>query len=326
MGKGNLFLGYGRGKVGDIVFSRTNGVQTFRARNRNPRNPRTNKQLIQRSIMATIMQAYSAGKEIFDHAFQGYSVGEGCQRRFMTVNLQKLRTQLSLDYDSAIPEEALAKVTAPGIATVVPNPYVISEGTYDFNFMEGGEYDNKPGFKLPSAEEGEKLNEYAARTGLIPGDIYTYIFVATSYDRSQVVYELVPNMSTPGQQVYRGYFGWIRFIAKDVSTVETVISNDVSWSDLFEIEIGGSAEADFDLLFNQALTIDQAVSLYNVENSGYCYGFIRSRRDQDLRSTSSMEVVNPENFGLYWEPLLEAWRNGVTPVGASDLILEGGDE
>ena len=74
MAKGNLFQGMGRGKVGDVVFSRLNGEQISRVRNRHPKNPRSNSQLFQRAIMATVMQAYSAGKAIFDHSFEGYAV------------------------------------------------------------------------------------------------------------------------------------------------------------------------------------------------------------------------------------------------------------
>ena len=71
MAKGNMLQGMARGKVGDVVFSRLNGQQISRVRNRQPYNPRTNKQLIQRAIMATVMLGYSAGKEIFNHSFQG---------------------------------------------------------------------------------------------------------------------------------------------------------------------------------------------------------------------------------------------------------------
>ena len=91
MAKGNLFQGMGRGKVGDVVFSRLNGQQIARVRNRNPKNPRTNAQLYQRAIMATVMQAYSAGIAIFDHSFQGKEVGAQNQRRFMALNAKLLR-------------------------------------------------------------------------------------------------------------------------------------------------------------------------------------------------------------------------------------------
>ena len=49
MAKGNLFLGMGRGSVGDVTFYRADGQQLSRARNRKPRNPKTNAQLIQRA-------------------------------------------------------------------------------------------------------------------------------------------------------------------------------------------------------------------------------------------------------------------------------------
>ena len=47
MSKGNLFLGFGRGKVGVVVFSRLNGEQVTRARNRSPRKPKYPLQLLQ---------------------------------------------------------------------------------------------------------------------------------------------------------------------------------------------------------------------------------------------------------------------------------------
>ena len=64
MSKGNLFLGFGRGKVGDVVFYRSNGEQITRSLNRNPKNPRSESQLLQRIIMGTVMQAYSKMKSI----------------------------------------------------------------------------------------------------------------------------------------------------------------------------------------------------------------------------------------------------------------------
>ena len=41
-----------------------------------PKNPKTTKQMIQRILMNTIMQAYSAMKEICDHSFENVNVHE----------------------------------------------------------------------------------------------------------------------------------------------------------------------------------------------------------------------------------------------------------
>lgn len=329
MAKGNLFQGMGRGKVGDVVFSRLNGEQVSRVRNRHPKNPQTNKQLVQRAIMATVMSAYSAGREIFDHSFQGYSVGAGCQRRFLSLNANALRTTLASEWDTAAAEESLAKVTAPKIQTPIPNQYVVSEGSMSqnlFTFQGGG--DSAAVWTLPTAEANEKIKDYATRVGLNPGDIYTFVFIGTSQLDDDVLYKALGVASVEFDTVYRGSFGWIRFIAKNLSAVETVISSETLVSDLFDIEYGGIATvAADDFYYNENFNIMKFVSNGNdMGGYGYAIGLIRSRRDQDLRSNASMVVCNSAEFGLYWNDLLTAWKAGTTQIGASDLILEGGDE
>lgn len=323
-----MLLGYARGKVGDLVFTRVDGEQVTRPRNRHPANPRTNKQLIQRAIMATVMAAYSAGKEIFDHSFQGYSVGAGNQRRFLSLNANMLRTQLAADYENATPEEALAKVTAPKIQTPVPNKYVISEGSLSQDLFIDSYANDTPEWDLPQPTQGEKINEYAARVGMVTGDIYTFVFIDTSKAADDVLFKALGIASVDYDIVYRGGFGWVRFIVKELSGVETEIGPDVAYTDLFDLEQGGVAS------FNTAYTIgDGPIGLAAIdtartgaENNGYSIGLIRSRRDVDLRSRSIMYVGNPDEFGLYWNDILTAWQAGTVQIGSSDLILEGGDE
>lgn len=70
MAKGNLLLGYGRGKVGSLVFSRRKGEQIVRARNEHPANPRTNAQLAQRMKMYAPVKLYRQSMErFFKYAF-----------------------------------------------------------------------------------------------------------------------------------------------------------------------------------------------------------------------------------------------------------------
>lgn len=328
MAKGNMFLGYARGKVGDVVFSRVNGEQVSRPRNRHPHNPRTNKQLVQRAIMATIMAAYSAGREIFDHSFQGYSVGAGCQRRFLALNAGALRTQMAIDFENATPEEALAKVTAPKIQTPIPNQYLVAEGSLKQELFIDRYNNDVPEWDLPTPQQGEKINEYAARVGMNAGDIYTFVFIETSKADADILYKTYGIASIDYDTIYRGSFGWVRLIVKNLSAVETVIGPDVAFTDLFDVEQGGVAS------FNTAYRLsDGPISLAVLDtanatavNNGYAIGLIKSRRDVDLRSNSKMVVVNPDEFGLYWNDLLTAWKAGTTEIGASDLILEGGDE
>lgn len=328
MAKGNLFQGMGRGKVGDVVFSRLNGEQVSRVRNRHPKNPQTNKQLVQRAIMATIMSAYSAGREIFDHSFQGYSVGAGCQRRFLSLNANALRTLLATEWDTAAAEESLAKVTAPKIQTPIPNQYIISEGSLREQLFMKGTDTNGPTWQLPGVLPNETVALYAARVGLVAGDIYTFVFMYTGVAEVDVLYKALGVASVSYDTIYRGLFGWVRLITKNVASDETAITAATKWSTLFDFEVGG---VGVDAAKTSAIedTVDITTLMnqdYISEGNGYSIGLIKSRRDQDLRSNCTMEVVNPEAFGLYWNDLLIAWQAGTTVIGASDLILEGGDE
>lgn len=327
MGKDNLLLGFGRGKLGDSVFYRTDGEQRWRARNRSPHNPRSNKQLVQRAIMATTMAAYSAGRAIFDHSFQGQSVGSMCQRRFMRLNANALRSAVAAEWDTAAPEESLAKVTAPGVQTPIPNQYIISEGSYQQQLFEQSMSDaGGVVYNLPGADQGETVAQYAARVGLVAGDIYTFVFIVTSKAPADILFRTYGIASVDFDTVYRGAFGWVRLIVKDYGAGSSAIA-DAPITSLFDIEAGGMGLSNemSSLQIDDDCTITDLTGDGDFADNGYCVGLIRSRRDVDLRSNSTMTVANPDEFGLYWGDLLDAWKAGTTPIGDSELILEGGD-
>lgn len=91
MAKGNMLLGMARGKVGDLVFTRLYGEQITRPRVRKIANPKTEKQMIQRMIFATVTAAYHRFQTIANHAFEGIAYGARSQQKFMSLNLAKLR-------------------------------------------------------------------------------------------------------------------------------------------------------------------------------------------------------------------------------------------
>lgn len=322
MAKGNLFQGMARGKVGDVVFSRANGEQISRVRNRHPKNPRTNAQLFQRAIMATIVQAYAAGKMIFDHSFQGYSVGAQNQREFIKRNAKLLRETIAADINTPITtNQQKGRVVAPGVTVPTPNAYVISNGTYDQTLfkVEGGQY------SLPAANADEKVDAYASRNNIITGDIYTFVIFAA---RKEIKYQ-----STLWDDVLASQnacdFGFFRLKVKnDVNENSSVLSN---YSQLFEIEVGGNNITIPELnniLVNDALAIGTFFDTEDYTGTG-SIGLIRSRKDQDLRSNSVMNMIygsDAENmFGIASDYLLDAWKAGTSSIGESDLILEGGE-
>ncbi|MBR2116005.1 MAG: InlB B-repeat-containing protein [Alistipes sp.] len=105
MSKGNMLLGHARGKVGSLVFSRSNGQQITRARAEQVKNPRTEAQMVQRIILNTIAQCYSRMSAICDHSFEGIKAGQDSMSYFMKRNTNLLRADLAEQggFDFALP-------------------------------------------------------------------------------------------------------------------------------------------------------------------------------------------------------------------------------
>lgn len=131
MGKNNLILGTGRGKLGDIVFYRTGGEQRFRTRVR-PTNPRTNAQLLQRCVVSTAVKFYSEVAMICNHAFQNYEGSLKNHQRFMKLNIDMLRKIALKNVESWSPvkfsESNYGNYVPKDSSEVVINPYQLSEG------------------------------------------------------------------------------------------------------------------------------------------------------------------------------------------------------
>lgn len=323
MSKDNMFLGKARGKVGDLVFYVQDGIQMTRTRNRHPRNRNTEPQQYQRAVMATVSNVYKAGSTIFDHSFQGSSVGAKCQRKFLSLNADMLRAGIASEVNSTsiAPEECVYKVTGPKTPTPVPNRWIISQGSYDQQlFLDDGE-DATFKYELPSPGQTQTLADYASANGIIAGDIYTFVFIVT--DPDQVMFQVGGLYATEVDTVYRGSFGYVRLIAKNVSAV-TTLASAATFANLFELEAGGCGDPVLSSSLLSAGVDITTLQQLAAASDGYSIGLIRSRRDADLRSSSDMIVCNKEKFGLYYGDLVAAWSAGTTALGNSELILEGG--
>lgn len=322
-----------RGKVGDVVFYRMNGVQMSRVRNRAPKNPRSVEQMYQRAIIASVMKLYSAGKEIFDHAFQGYTIGEGCMRRFNSVNARILREQVVNDVNNVIDvTKQIGRVTNPKSLSFTPMiGCMISEGTLEQNLFyytpsDGTEYPPGSGPKIGwsiNATDDElsgdmTMNAFLSKAGIYAGDIFTFCFGNINTDN--IVFQMLAQKANYAT-VFKSYFEWIRLIVKsDIS--DSIKLSAATFADVFDIEANAP-----NITFNAASKVSAAMTLKLASGvKTVTTGCIRSRLDVDLRSTSYMVATNEFAYGIVPAYMLDAWMMEVTKVGTSDLILEGGDE
>ena len=289
MGKGNLFLGFGRGSVGDITYYRAYGEQVFRGRNRHPANPQTTLQLLQRVIMLTAQHAYSLMSPICDHAFQGRAVGSMNQARFTALNIAKMRANLAGTIEDIITGADTGWVTESNYAakgSFMPEfmPYIISEGTlpsipysWDSGFM------SIP-FGSVTVSAAMTYAEFAAALGLQRGDQLT--FVTLSIDDTE------PTGQFTGFSFARVILdpstenGWTTPMFEEESTDVYVIKNPNAANEgRIVIDI---ADNHINFSFGSALAIEPKS---NVNSTG-AFAIIVSRRVGDVwqRSTETLQL------------------------------------
>lgn len=333
MSKGNPFLGYASGKLGDFVLYRQDGQQITRTRNRNPHNPKTEPQLYQRAIMATITAAYSAGSTLFDHSFQGYSKGAKCQREFTSRNARLLRAQIASDLANArTGAEQLGRVVGPKTQSPVGFPgMVVADGSYPmaaFVFTpQNVQGETACNWKLPAATANETCAEYAARVGLLAGDYYTFCGFAYAPELEQYAFIVPGHTGEAGAYQSVENFFFVRLGVKSSFVASSDAVSSKLLSDIFVADTY-SPYADVEGLlakaFGSAIELSDVIDINGETVEGYI-SLIRSRLDQDLRSHSALVWGADTSYnGLTSEFALEAWQAGTEALGNSQLILEGG--
>lgn len=336
------------GKLGNTVGARKGGVQksnTIRAHAAEVANPNTRAQMYQRAIMATVLQAYKQGIEIFDHAFEGAKGRAGNYAEFMKKNLPMLRAIVADDI-ATYPQQAArqnAQLITRGLRYTVPNPYIISDGSLTQELFSNPINDAENYLYYPMADGADgvtaatKVRAWYESIGLVEGEIYT--FVAFSAFNPEEIGFQVNNVPKNVK------FNWVRFIVKPISEIDIALTfATAKFSDVFNITLSGSpSEIIFEpserMFKNEDEYADvpcfglRVMELVNQNSEEYSIGCIRSNVASGKRSFSQMVNVldrgigSPLSFGLkpYYVPM--EWRYAGSAIpGASDKILEGGDE
>ena len=314
-----------RGKVGGVVFykitdSNSKDKQGQRAYVGTIRNPNSTRQQYQRAILKTVSNMYAQGKVIFNHSFQGKSVGGQNAREFRRLNMRALRAQCVADYSAGLrPAGYRSFVSAKGSMYAAPNEYIISQGTYDQQFFTWN--NETKDFSIPARIENQTVADYMATNGLIEGDIYT--FVALVVNKNVVV---GGDGQTAYETNYKSDFLYSRFLVKPVADTTVIIAN---MSQVFQQLPSSLPNIDLaDITPGDKLDI-QAVIAADVPNLG-AFGCIRSREDQDLRSNSTMHLItstglDAPGFGIISAFVYKYWADDAGNLGDSELLLEGGD-
>lgn len=329
MAKGNLLLGMGRGKLGDIVLYRQNGQQMSRPRTRVVKNPRTSGQQVQRMVQATIAYAYAGLKTIVDHSFEGVQYGGKSMNYFMKRNMDALRAQVVAANSGA---EISARFAAPNIRVIYPNEYIVSNGSLaPFATPVGNVIDPKnqyPGLSFPYAlADTATFGDMMASLGVSAGEQLTFLFFNVDFDKSDIVAKI------DNEAAIATALGVRRLKFKDTYT-----------ADELNTQVFKATPAALMALFDAAVS-DSDINILNATNNNALYitvpSFkekrivfggccIRSKKQGEtwLRSPQTVYIhtsmlTSDRNFGFTVTTAYNAWMSGTTPVGVSEYILNG---
>lgn len=313
-----------KGKVGGVVYykltdSNNKATQGTRVYTSQVRNPNTTRQQYQRAILKTVSNMYAQGKVIFNHSFQGKSVGGQNAREFRRLNMRALRAQCVADYSAGLrPAGYRSFVSAKGSMYAAPNEYIISQGTYDQQFFTWK--DESKSFAIPSKTENQTVAEYMAANGLIEGDIYT--FVALIVNKNVVV---GGDGQTAYETNYKSHFLYTRLLVKPAADTTVVMAN---MSQVFQQLPSSLPNVDLVNIVPGANVDIRNIIATDVPNLG-AFGCIRSREDQDLRSNSTMHLItstglDAPGFGIISAFVYKYWADDAGNLGDSELLLEGG--
>ena len=172
MSKGNMLLGHARGKVGSLVFSRSNGKQITRARAEVVKNPQTEAQMIQRIILNTVAQAYSNMSVITDHSFEGVQKGQKSMSYFMQKNMDALRKKIANEIAAGGDLNNVTAFVPVGSNIFAINDFEIAKGTLpQVGIILSGIASTKAAIALSANTYQAVLDQY----GLERGDQLTFV-------------------------------------------------------------------------------------------------------------------------------------------------------
>ena len=220
MAQSKSFFGLRRGSTKSLTFSVYNGKQVTKDRVTQVKNPRSNMQMTQRAMMSTVIQAYSAMKDICNHSFESVPYGQKTMNAFVSDNINMLR------------ENVPAVNLSEWKGGAVPNSYIISRGSLpSVAFDTGGLFVH---FKAKPTNIGQFFDLFGATqvgdmvtTCILDGAKFIWIrYTRTAENQSKVIGEAkVSTFFTPQTDIETniGYGSELTKYSWDNSTSDSMV-------------------------------------------------------------------------------------------------------
>lgn len=317
MSKGNLFVGNGRGKVGNIVLSTLHGEQVTKAYQPVVSNPKTYGQLQQRAKFANAVKFFQrAISNFFAFAYEDKRKTESDYNAFMRHNVK---------YSCVVNRENYLDINFPALG----NNWQLSQGSLTFPVsISFASYANiilnVNGETLGTTETATigAISKLLVKAGLEEGDIFTIVYIT----KSGMGVRKATDVDTPPQ------WSIMQFIVNTTSV--QLLSNvatkgALSAADGFYLQTD-SANSAFSFAGGQNIVPEPGTFLEN-PNLAWVGLVITRKTTSGLKATISYLVPNQQ--AQQYETMLDGedslatniptWKNEGTS-NSTNVILKGG--
>ncbi len=294
MAHGNMLLGYARGSVGDVTFTRTNGNQVARARNRRPKNPRSNSQMMQRSLFASAVKMYQlAVANFFKFAYEDRKPHESDYNAFMRHNVKQGTNITQACFNDrkypAIGDWIFSQGSLPAMN------YDDVNNTVELNF----------GVTLPSSDLPEpttigELSQYLVNDSkYMVGDMITLVDYGWYPYEGEVYPSLVPPTGNHGT-----FFDFKQFI---IDPNDPTSFNTLGYS-VFIQQIIGTQNGRIVMSSDVGIFDEQYRSFAAIHTRKKNDGSIMSSNAPILMSGAYQQALNDSMDPVYIGQVLASWR------------------
>lgn len=178
------WVGISKGKLGEGVYYHANGKQLARARNRQPANPRTDKQAVQRMVLASAAKALAALRPLYDHSAESVQPGQLSIFHWQRVLTNGFRAAAAANIAND-PNTPVADFAIKGSPCLpVYNGMPLTEGRLTMRPISLVS-DDVLTLALAGSLAGSITTQAAyaaelAKIGLEPGDQLTFVYIANN--------------------------------------------------------------------------------------------------------------------------------------------------
>lgn len=260
-----IVTGYMQGarkKVAGFVYQKGANGQTIKRAYVVPSNPQTEGQMAQRIIFATVAQARKFMKAVINHSFEGVAYGKKSEERFDSLNIGQLRLLAAQDFANQ-PSAAAANifVTTKNVSALIPNKYIISDGSLSKPSMNVAFSGNDAVISFGGTSGFSVVENPDTVVGgycITLGQVIRALFGLTDTDEQLTLCAIVRNddgyrysfkgSSAAGEQIAPTGFNAKRLVfneAADLNQLILVLNDDGTVNDDAEANIGAAVSAAF---------------------------------------------------------------------------------